>query len=68
MKQFYRRKRKVDELGKWVNEFSNLEKKHEELWGPEGVEENFEKTENSESEEDDGYNPMMMLRTKCDST
>jgi len=70
MKQFYRRKRKVDELDKWVNEFSNLEKKHEELWGPDGVEENenFERTENSESEEDDGYNPMKMLRTKCDSS
>merc|ERR1712098_501401 len=62
-----KKNRCIGEFDKWANEFSNLEKKHEELWGPEGVEESGG-NEISESDEDDGYNPMKMLRNKCDST
>ena len=68
-KQIPRRKRKPDsgEENKWASEFTDLEKLHEEHWGPfeEKVikyqDDPLNSGDNSE-EEEGGYNPISMLK------
>ena len=69
-KQMHRKKRTagsaVDD-DKWMNEFSNIEKLHEKHWGKmEPI--NSNNIDDDSQEEDNGYDPMQMLKNKIPSS
>ena len=52
---------------KWMNEFSNIEKLHEKHWGKmEPI--NSNNIDDDSQEEDNGYDPMQMLKNKIPSS
>ena len=64
-KMLVRRKRHANESeeNRWRKEFVDIEKRHEEYWGP--FETKSDRKDNDDDSCDEDYNPMEMLKSNC---